>query len=100
VYRYQYERAVREGYLVDYDVVTVKSNVRMQGVFLKQGEQVSFVDPETGSKQLDDLKTSGNTTRRTSRRRSHRPIRTAKYLRRSKSTHSSMKPNTSGFLKF
>lgn len=55
VYRYEYERAVREGYLVDYDVVTIKSNVRMHGVFLKQGEEVSFVDPETGSKQLDEL---------------------------------------------
>ncbi len=55
VYRYEYERAVREGYLVDYDVVTIKSNVRMQGVFLQEGEQVSFVDPETGSKQLDEL---------------------------------------------
>ena len=43
----------REGYLVDYDVVTIKSNVRMQGVFLQAGEQVSFVDPETWSKQLD-----------------------------------------------
>jgi type I restriction enzyme R subunit len=55
VYRYEYERAVREGYLVDYDVVTIKSNVRMQGVFLNEGEQVSFVDPETGLKQLDAL---------------------------------------------
>jgi len=55
VYRYEYERAVREGYLVDYDVVTVKSNVRMHGLFLKEGEQVSFVDPESGSKQLDHL---------------------------------------------
>src|SRR6185312_5741771 len=55
VYRYEYERAVREGYLVDYDVVTVKSNVRMHGLFLKEGEQVSFVDPETGAKQLDHL---------------------------------------------
>ena len=25
VYRYEYDRAVREGYLVDYDVVTIKS---------------------------------------------------------------------------
>jgi type I restriction enzyme R subunit len=33
VYRYEYERAIREGYLVDYDVVTIKSNVRMQGFF-------------------------------------------------------------------
>jgi type I restriction enzyme R subunit len=55
VYRYEYERAVREGYLVDYDVVTIKSNVRMQGLFLKEGEQVSFIDPESGSKQLDHL---------------------------------------------
>ena len=28
VYRYEYERAVREGFLVDYDVVNVKSDVR------------------------------------------------------------------------
>ncbi|HEY7392207.1 MAG TPA: DEAD/DEAH box helicase family protein [Bryobacteraceae bacterium] len=55
VYRYEYERAVREGYLVDYDVVTIRSNVRMQGLFLKEGEQVSLVDPESGSKQLDHL---------------------------------------------
>jgi len=55
VYRYSYERAVREGYLVDYDPVAVKSNVRMRGLFLKEGEQVSYVDPETGAKQLDLL---------------------------------------------
>jgi len=55
VYRYEYERAVREGYLVDYDAVAIKSNVRMDGVFLKEGEQVSVVDPETGSKQLDEM---------------------------------------------
>jgi type I restriction enzyme R subunit len=33
VYRYEYERAVREGFLVDYDVVKIKSNVRIQGIF-------------------------------------------------------------------
>jgi len=49
VYRYEYERAVREGYLVDYDPVTIKSNVRLTGVFLKEGEQVGVVDPETGN---------------------------------------------------
>src|SRR6185436_15073198 len=27
VYRYEYDRAVREGHLVDYDVVSVKSNI-------------------------------------------------------------------------
>jgi len=55
VFRYEYERAVREGYLVDYDVVRVKSSVRLSGMFLKEGEQVSAVDPETGSHKLDAL---------------------------------------------
>ena len=55
VYRYEYERAVREGFLVDFDAVTIKSNVRMSGVFLQEGEQVGLIDPETGSEQLDRL---------------------------------------------
>ena len=55
VYRYEYARAVREGYLVDYDVVTVKSDVRMKGVFLQEGERVRVVDPETGLQRLDEL---------------------------------------------
>ncbi len=55
VYRYEYDRAVREGYLVDYDVVRVRSNVRMDGIFLNEGEQVDQVDPETGTRQLDLL---------------------------------------------
>jgi type I restriction enzyme R subunit len=45
VYRYEYERAVREGFLVDYDVVTIKSDVRMKGVFLTEGEQIGIIDP-------------------------------------------------------
>jgi type I restriction enzyme, R subunit len=55
VYRYEYERAVREGYLVDYDVVAVDSNVRMNGVFLDEGEQIEEVDTMSGVKQLDLL---------------------------------------------
>jgi len=54
-FRYEYERAVREGWLVDYDVVAIKSDVRINGVFLKEGEQIDEVDPETGTKQLDLL---------------------------------------------
>ncbi|MBN8722753.1 MAG: DEAD/DEAH box helicase family protein [Acidobacteria bacterium] len=53
VYRYEYERAVREGYLVDYDVVTVNSDVRLNGVFLKADEQVGVIDTQTGVEQLD-----------------------------------------------
>jgi type I restriction enzyme R subunit len=55
VYRYEYERAVREGYLVDYDVVKVKSNVRLNGIFLKEGEAVDIINPETGGKKMDVL---------------------------------------------
>ncbi|MGI8733970.1 MAG: DEAD/DEAH box helicase family protein [Pyrinomonadaceae bacterium] len=55
VYRYEYQRAVREGHLVDYDVVTVKSDVRMKGVFLTEGEQIGVIDPTSGAEQLDQV---------------------------------------------
>ena len=55
VYRYEYERAVRERHLVDYDAVTMKSGVRMDGIFLQEGEQVRTIDPESGAEQLDLL---------------------------------------------
>jgi type I restriction enzyme R subunit len=55
VYRYEYSRAVREGFLVDYDVVSIKSDVRMKGVFLKEADHVELVDPETGVETLDQL---------------------------------------------
>jgi hypothetical protein len=41
-------RAVREGNLIDYDPVTIASNVRMSGVFLKEGEQVGTIDLTDG----------------------------------------------------
>ena len=55
VYRYDYRRAVEEGHLVDYDVVNVRSDVRMNGVFLQEGEQVGRVDPQSGATRLDLL---------------------------------------------
>ena len=55
VFRYEYERAVREGYLVDYDIVNIRSNVRMNGIFLDEGEQVDIVDIKTGQKRMDTL---------------------------------------------
>jgi type I restriction enzyme R subunit len=54
-YRYEFERAVREGFLVDYDAVSIKSEVRMKGVFLSEGERVGLVDPESGRERLDHL---------------------------------------------
>jgi type I restriction enzyme R subunit len=55
VYRYEYERAVRERYLVDYDAVRLRSGVRMEGVFLKEGDQVDEIDPITGEHRFDYL---------------------------------------------
>jgi len=55
VYRYEYERAVREGFLVDYDVITIRSNVRMNGVFIAEGEEVGVVDTKTGLERRDLL---------------------------------------------
>jgi type I restriction enzyme R subunit len=55
VYEYPYERAVREGHLVDYDVVSVKSEVRMKGLFLREGENVEIVDAKTGLSKMDTL---------------------------------------------
>jgi len=55
VFRYEYERAVRDGYLVDYDAVTVRSDVRMNGVFLNEGEEVEMVDPDSGAETRDSL---------------------------------------------
>lgn len=53
VYQYSYEEAVRDGFLVDYDLVRLRSDVRVNGIFLQAGDQVDQVDPETGVKHLD-----------------------------------------------
>ena len=55
VYRYEYDRAVREGYLVDYDPVSVHSDITMNGLFLKEGEQVKVIDTRTGAISYDNL---------------------------------------------
>ena len=55
VFRYEYERAVREGYLVDYDAVKIKSDVRMNGIFLQEGEQVGVIDTRSGAEKMDEL---------------------------------------------
>jgi type I restriction enzyme R subunit len=55
VFRYTVEQAILDGYLVDYEPVAIKSEVRMKGVFLKEGETVERVDTDTGQKALDQL---------------------------------------------
>lgn len=48
VFRYTTEQAILDGFLVDYDAIRINSNVRMNGAFLKEGEQVGIVDTSTG----------------------------------------------------
>jgi type I restriction enzyme R subunit len=55
VYRYTYEQAVQDGFLVDYDAVKIQSGIRIEGITLKEGEEVEQVDPITGAQQLDLL---------------------------------------------
>lgn len=55
IYRYTTDWAIQDGYLVDYDTVKIKSNVRMKGVFLKKGDPVGVVDTTTGQEIYDEL---------------------------------------------
>jgi|Deesub1362A_J573_1020465.scaffolds.fasta_scaffold01045_13 type I restriction enzyme R subunit len=55
IFRYGYEEAVRDGYLVDYDAVAISSDVRIKGIFLQEGERIGEIDPETGLEKLDRL---------------------------------------------
>jgi len=55
IYRYTYEEAVLQGFLVDYQAVRIKSDVRIKGIFLKEGEKVGVKDPETGKEFIDSL---------------------------------------------
>ena len=54
-YRYDYERAVREGYLVDYDAIAINSDITIKGAFLKEGVEVGLKNTETGQLVFDTL---------------------------------------------
>ena len=55
VYYYPVQKAVQEGYLVDWDLVRINSDIRMNGMFLEEGEQVQFIDPISGDRRFDQL---------------------------------------------
>ncbi len=55
IYRYTTEQAILDGYLVDYEAVKLRSEVRMKGVFLREGEMVGLVDTSTGAEVYDQL---------------------------------------------
>jgi len=55
IYRYTTDKAIQDGYLVDYDAVKIRSGVRMNGIFLKPGEHVGVIDTDTGQETYDEL---------------------------------------------
>jgi len=55
VYRYGIEQGVRDGFLVDWDSIKIKSNVKINGVFLEEGESIGRIDTKTGEEILDEL---------------------------------------------
>lgn len=55
IYRYTVEQAVLDGFLVDYQAIKIKSDVRINGIFLKEGDKVGLKDPETGKEFIDTL---------------------------------------------
>lgn len=55
VFRYGIQEAILDNYLVDYEAVSISSNIRMNGLFLKEGERVGLIDTETGNELLDEL---------------------------------------------
>lgn len=55
VFTYSTEQAVLDGYLVDYDAVKIKSDIHINGAFLKEGELVGEIDTATGAEKLDEL---------------------------------------------
>ncbi len=93
-FRYDYDEAVRDGYLVDYDVVRVSSDVRINGVFLQEGEQVDQVDPETGVRTLDLLDDERTFDASAVEQRSPRPTPTGASSRSSSSTPTNTRPST------
>ncbi|MDP2342965.1 MAG: DEAD/DEAH box helicase family protein [Deltaproteobacteria bacterium] len=54
IFTYDVKTAVREKVLVDYDVVKVRSDVRVHGLFLKEGETIERLK-SSGAFQLDLL---------------------------------------------
>jgi len=55
VYRYSTEDAIDDGWLVDYEAVKIASGVKINGVFLREGESIGLVDDATGRVTYDEL---------------------------------------------
>ena len=61
IFKYSVEEAVDDGFLVDYDdPIIINSGVKINGVFLKEGEQIELVDVKTGKTRIDYLEDERN----------------------------------------
>ena len=59
-YLYPVEKAIQNGFLVDYEAVAIKSDIRINGVFLRTGESVTEVNTQTGFRFIDTLEDERN----------------------------------------
>jgi type I restriction enzyme R subunit len=55
VFRYGVAQAITDGFLVDWDAIKIKSDVKINGVFLEEGESIGRIDTTTGEEILDEL---------------------------------------------
>ncbi|MDO9533880.1 MAG: hypothetical protein Q7J85_00785 [Bacillota bacterium] len=99
VFSYCTEQAVLDGYLVDYDAVKIKSDVHVNGAFLKEGELVGEIDTETGAEQLDNLEDEREFAASEIEEKITAPDSTKKIIRAFKNILTCMKKNTGGSLK-
>lgn len=54
VFTYGMQEAIDAGWLVDFDQVNIDSQVRLQGVPVKEAERIVYVDRETGQQVVDE----------------------------------------------
>jgi type I restriction enzyme R subunit len=55
VYEYGIQRAIAEGFLVDYDAVQIHSDITLRGHFLREGEEVGLCDTATGRLRFESM---------------------------------------------
>ncbi len=53
IYRYDVNRGIADGFLVDYDAVRLQSEISMRGHFLQEGEEVGLLNTGTGQLKMD-----------------------------------------------
>jgi type I restriction enzyme, R subunit len=87
--KYGSAQAVPEGFLVDFEQVNIRSQVRIEGLFLREGENVEVLDTESGLSRLDRLEDEREFARAEIDAKATAPDSTARSSKRSGATLSS-----------